>query len=804
MKLIPAHWLYSSWPWYLSGGLILVPFLAEIYLIEWLVLTVVLAGLFILTPKRSFIIAGLLLALGGVWGSVWGGLILDRGLPTALVKQDILVRGVILNLPQQRSHALRFKFEITSVTFNDQAHDFSGPVLLSWYDKPYPDLQVGDQWQLMVRLKPAHGALNPGGFSYEKWLFSQGIRATGYVRDSDKAQLLEAEGIWYFADRFRARVKQFIAAQNLSMGGIISALSIGERSDISEQQWQVFRDTGTAHLIAISGLHIGLVAGLAFFLTQFLWRHSLLVPTMFPAQHVARLTALITAVSYAALAGFALPTLRAFIMLLAYFSLQWLQRSPSTLFTLGFVLMVVLIFDPLAPLGAGLWLSFGAVAAIAYSVSASNQPADNPDQADPEHPHFHQLIGKRLIQWIRIQWAVFLGLMPFLLLFFGQFSIISLLANAIAIPLIGMLLVPIILLAVLWFALGWPSVASSLFTFADELLSMIWPVLEKFSALPFAVWQDAPPPGWTVALATFGALILLTPKLARKRALGALGFIPLFLPYNSAPAHDTFLVQVLDVGQGLAIMVRTQKHTLLYDAGIKYKDGFDAGSATILPFLQQYGIQSLDVLIASHQNIDHYGGLAAISKKHPAAQKFSSAAFYADSSPCTRGINWQWEGVKFTFLHPSAKNLGSDNNDSCVLRISSRFGSILLTGDIEHAAERVLLETSKNKLQADVLLAPHHGSRSSSGESFIGQLKPKLVIISAGYLNRFNHPHAQVIQRYLDQDIAMLNTATSGAIRITFDASGIQASPWRAKQKRYWRANFAESVPIKLTPNQLE
>ena len=392
MKFLPRHCLYRSWPWWLAIGLILVQFLPALWLTQWLTLFGALAILYTITHRmRAFVLTLLLVATGSAWGSFWGGLNLQRSLPAELIKQDVVVTGRIQGLAQQRSHALRFAFKIDSVSLQGQPHSFSGPVLLNWYDMPYPDLQSGDRWALTVKLKPAHGSANPGSFNYEKWLFSQRIRATGYVRQSKTAHLIQRRNQVLMVDPFRARIKDFIDAQNLNMGGILSALSIGERSAITQQQWQVFRNTGTAHLIAISGLHIGLVAGLAYFLGQWLWRHSLLVTTQFPAQHVGKLTALLAALVYATLAGFALPTLRAFSMLLAYFALQWMRRSPSTLFALGFILAVVLVLDPLAPLQASLWLSFGAVAAIAYVIQPRSLSEEPPS---PEKPGLLSIMGE--------------------------------------------------------------------------------------------------------------------------------------------------------------------------------------------------------------------------------------------------------------------------------------------------------------------------------------------------------------------------------------------------------------------------
>ncbi len=732
--------------------------------------------------------------MAAVWGSVYSQIILNQQLPESLIKQDIWIQGTVKDLPQQRAHALRFTFKLDSSQPNLEG--FHSDILLNWYDKPYPDLKAGQRWRIKARLKPAHGSLNIGGFDYEKWLFSKSVRATGYVRETELAVLLSPATSWYFFESARSDIKQFVESENLPFSGIIKALAIAERSDISDVQWQVFRDTGTAHLIAISGLHIGLIAGIAYFLGQFLWRHTLLVRTQYPAQHIGRFTALIAALIYAALAGFTLPTLRALLMLLAYFALQGLRRNPRVFFSLGVVLCWVLVLDPLAPLGAGFWLSFCAVAAIAYIIAPAKK-VDIERDYEIEPLKLKEKISRWFVASWRVQWAVFIALIPLLLLFFGQISIISLLANLIAIPLLGMVVVPLVLLAMVFLGLGAPSIASELLTLSDALIGLIWPMLNSLASWPYAIWQTAMPSLWALGLSFVGVLILLSPKLGKIKWLGALAFIPLFYSVDTPRRAAEFEVNVLDVGQGLAVLVQTQHHALLYDAGIKYEQGFDSGEAIVLPVMRQQPIKQLDVAIASHENRDHYGGLPAVLKRYPDAEIFSPAAFYANSKVCRHGLQWQWGEVTFAFLSPKPGNLETDNNASCVLKISSAFGSVLLTGDIEKELERVLT----NALDADVLIVPHHGSKTSSTRPFIKAVSPTLAVFSAGWLNRFSHPHPTVVARYQAQNIQRLNTADTGQIQILFKQQGISAVPLRAIKPAYWRTDDAALTPVVFTPN---
>jgi len=311
--------LSSSWPWYIAAGIILVVFLPALYISAWwLSIAILMFSIWQWPGSRRLGLAMLLIAGGALWGSLVGGANLRNALPVQLIKQDVRVSGVILNIPRRGRHSLRFQFEILEMQYQGRAYRYAGRVILNCYT-PCPAFKAGETWQFTLRLKPAHGSLNPGGFNYSKWLFSQSIRATGYVREPGSAVRLQSARASSQITQLRADIQKFIASQQLRHGGVLAALAVGLRDNIGEDQWQVFRRTGTAHLIAISGLHIGMVAAIAYFLGSLIWRHSLLNRSQIPAQSIARLTAIIAAIAYSALAGFALPTLRALLMLLAYF-----------------------------------------------------------------------------------------------------------------------------------------------------------------------------------------------------------------------------------------------------------------------------------------------------------------------------------------------------------------------------------------------------------------------------------------------------------------------------------------------------
>lgn len=777
-------WVNQSWPWWFASGIMVVPFTAQLWLLEWNLLFLVLLVLrFTWRKFAPYISVVMLIVAGLVWGSLWGQLILSASLPDELVGQDARVEGTVVSLPENRTHALRFRFRIESLEYAGQKKQFTGTVLLNWY-QAWPDIKPGQRWNLKIRLKPAFGSLNPGAFNYAQWLFSQGIRATAYVRDSEQAVLLGTSSGRYSFERFRVKVQKFIEAQGLENRGVLSALATGVRTGISDAQWRVFRQTGTAHLVAISGLHIGLVSAMAYLVGFRLWRHTLLVTTQYPAQSVARLVSVLAAVFYAALAGFALPTTRALLMLLTYYGLLWFRRNPGRLFSLGLVLLLVLLIDPMAPLGGGFWLSFGAVFAIAQGTRymSESQPASNSPGSGSG-----QGMKKRLALWWRVQWAVFLGLFPLTLFMFQQASLVSLPANIVAIPVVALLVVPLVLLGLIALILQIQFVAAGLLELADGLLVWLWKLLQFMSDSPFAVANLPVPQPWELVVAAAGFAVIFISAIGRARWLGLFGLLPLLLESEMTVHPGDYQLEVLDVGQGLAVVVRTRDHTLLYDAGVRYPSGFDAGSAIVLPFLRQQGIRKIHAVVASHDNIDHSGGLRAVLSEFPSAQRYSSAAFYPDSRACYAGQQWEWDGVIFSFLHPEAENSRAGNNQSCVLKIQGRYGSGLLSGDIERETEQQLLTKSTDKISdIDVLLVPHHGSRTSSTAAFINRVNPALAVVSAAYLNRFGHPHSMVVKRYSGRSIPFLNTADSGWINIRVAAEGIRATPYRAVFQRYW------------------
>jgi len=549
---------------------------------------------------------------------------------------------------------------------------------------------------------------------------------------------------------------------------LIKALTIGEGNTISQNQWDLFRKTGTTHLIVISGSHIGLVAGLVFFVVLRLWAWIGILSI--PPQRVAAVAALLVAVFYAALTGFSVPAQRAVIMLAVVMVAIVAQRNSRPFNTLAMALVIVLAYDPLAVLSAGFWLSFLAVGIIIYAVAGRLG-----------RPGYFEGI-------IKINWMTTLGLSPLLLFFFQQVSLIAPVANLIAVPVINLLIVPLSLLAIMTLFL-FPLLAKALLFPVDQALQGLCWLLAKLANLPMATITHPMPPAWTLLIAIPGILILLAPKGIPARWLGLVMLLPLVFPNKTQPEAGDISMTLLDVGQGLSAVVQTAKHVLVFDTGAKFSSDSDIGLTVLLPFLFNQGISKIDTLIISHGDNDHIGGAESLLLGMPTGKVLTSVPQQlANYSPiiCTAGQSWSWDEVKFTILSPPPTPFTSENDNSCVLKIQSGHGTVLLTGDIEATAESRLVETYRENLKADVLIAPHHGSKTSSTLGFLQTVQPEYVLIPAGYRNQFGHPHKDVLSRYKNIKAFWLNAAASGAISINMKDDSWNVQTLRAAESKYW------------------
>ncbi len=707
-----------------------------------------------------------LVAAGFLWALLNAHLLLDHELLPRDEGKSLYAEGMVISLPETNTQSVRFNFRIDRLMHRGQPVESNpGRVRLSWY-KGHQPLQPGETWRLRIRLKRPHGFMNPGGFYYESWLFQNRLRATGYVVD-DKGNTRLNEAAGYNPDfvRFVIRNKIREALPPDKLAGFIPALAIGDRSGLSDAQWRVLTATGTNHLIAISGLHIGLVAGFAYLLTLPAWGW---LRISVPAIRLAAAGAMFTALVYALLAGFSLPTQRALVMVWVYFGMKLYDRTIISSDVLGIALFAVLIRDPFAPLSASFWLSFGAVAVILYGISY---------RVNPRRP--------RLQEWGRVQYIVSMGLAPALALYYQQIPIFSLFANMLAVPWVSFIVIPLILggCMLLFIQVEW------LLELALTSLQVLWWTLNLFMQWEFHLLPVARPGLMTMIVISAGILILLLPRGITPRWLGLIWLIPLFFPHKPGLSFGEAGMTVLDVGQGLAVVVSTQKHNLLYDTGPAYASGFNTGTAVVLPFLRSSGINALDLLVQSHGDNDHIGGLQGLIGEIPISRVISSVPGripHQQVRDCRDGQSWYWDGVYFQVLHPAeAMNL-SANDRSCVVRISARDLTLLLPGDIEKSAERSLVQRHGAGLRSDVVVAPHHGSKTSSTREFIRAVSPDIAIIPAGYRNRFNLPNQDIISRYREHGTRLLNTAESGAIHVNATQAGIQVMTHREKQRRFW------------------
>ncbi len=730
--------------------------------------------LLLLSRYQRFFITPFWFLLGMAWAGLHAGWWLHYGIDPENEKQDKVIRGEIVSLPEDRGRGMRFLFSV------DEAEGLSRPlgkIQLSWYGH-VPDLQIGQRWQLKVRLKRPNGFVNPAGFDYEGWLFQQRIRATGYVRsgaaDRKANQLLsQAEGHWI--DRQRQWIGEGIkkALGQSQFTGLIQALAIGQRQLISDQQWQILTATGTNHLMAISGLHIGLAAGLGMWLIMMVWRCSAQLCLWLPARKAGAVAGLTAALFYAALAGFAIPTQRALIMLMVALGGVLLQRQLKPAQILASAWLTVLLLDPFAMLSIGFWLSFGAVAILLYTMSGRSHT------------------GTFVWRWGRVHWVVAIGLIPILLFAFQQAPFYSFLANFIAVPVISLLVVPMVLLAALLMPIS-SMLSGWLLQLAAWLFQWLWPVLEEVASLPFSQWLQHQPVWWSLPCAVLGAILLLAPKGWPGRWLGVLWLLPMLLIAPPRPLYGELWLTVLDVGQGLSVVVRTVNHTLVYDTGPSL-GSMDAGKMVLLPYLQSQGINRLQRLVLSHDDRDHTGGADVLIDSIDVDQLMSPGIDrYMGQShqTCRSGNRWQWDGVEFILLHPESwQDWREDNNRSCVLQIRAAGGSVLIPGDIEKRVEGRLVSEYAEALQSDILLAGHHGSKSSSSAAFLQAVDPEYVVYASGYLNRYGFPHPKVTEQVAKLGARELNSAESGAIRFKIlPQQGILTpQEFRAARARLWR-----------------
>jgi competence protein ComEC len=726
----------------------------------------------------------------GMGASGWRATLrLADALPAAIEGQDVELVGVVASLPQRSAAGLRFRFDVASATQQGQAVQVPTKISLGWYvgwhedgglSEPQLSLRAGQRWRFVARLRQPHGNLNPHGFDYELYLFEQGLRATGYVRANDRAapQMLDAHaGRW--VDRLRHYVRDAIDAQvsDPRSAGVLAALAVGDQSAIERDDWQLFRNTGVAHLMSISGLHVTMFAWLAGLLVAAVWRRSSRAVHLWPAPWAGRVGGLLAATAYAVFAGWGVPAQRTVWMLATVTLLHLSGRRWPWAMVLLVAAVVVSALDPWALLQPGFWLSF-----VAVGLLMASEPAQRAAERAPAQRGWLRLWAAAR-GGVRTQLVATLGLTPLSLVFFQQVSLVGLLANLVAIPLVTLVITPLALLGVVLAPL-W-----RLGALVQEALShgLAW-----LGAVPGAVWLVPAAPLWAQAAGLAGAALLVLPLPWRMRLFAVPLVMPLLLPVPPRPEAARYEVLAVDVGQGTAVLVRTEKHLLVYDAGPQYSRESDAGQRVLLPLLHARGETRVDRLVLSHRDLDHVGGARPLLQTLPVGELLSSLE---DAHPiralaprpvrCVAGQRWVWDGVQFDVLHPRADDYGrslKSNAMSCVVKVSGPQGTLLLTGDIERQQEAELLATSAEALRSDVLLVPHHGSRTSSTAAFLDAVAPTVAIVQAGYRNRFGHPVDEVIGRLKARGVRIETSAACGA----WQWSGAASVCERDRVRRYW------------------
>lgn len=681
-------------------------------------------------------------------------------LPPALVGRDLQAQGCIVGLVQQ-GISQQWRIEVQSLYIPEgEPIPFQGQLQLRWYGHKSLPLHAGDCWRFTVRLRPPRGLLNPGGGDTERWYFSQGIHARGYVREYPAPERLPSSptvAVW--RETLHGRLQQRLAGD--SYGGLVQALVVGDRQQLSAAQREILQRTGTAHLLAISGLHVGLVGGWSYLLALGLWRCVPGLSERLAAPRAAALAALPGSMVYALLAGFSLPTQRALLMLFLLMLAGYGMRPLQAFRLLAMALLVTLVLDPRAPLQAGFWLSFGAVATILYVLMGRDTM---PEQL-----------------WWRIQWGISVVLFPLGVVLFQGVSLVGPLANLVAIPWASATVVPLSLLAAL---LDFSPVGDTLLALALGSIRWLMAFLSWLAQQPWAYSHWPAPPLWSLVLVLPGVLWLLAPPGVPGRWVGSVMCLPLLLPASSLnPGELQFTL--LDVGDGLAAVVRTHEHVMVVDTGGRWRNG-DAATSTLVPFLHQLGITKIDILVLSHDDSLHTGGYRSLGEAFAIEQVLTPAPSrvpLANAEACRQGQSWQWDGIPFQVLGPEETSQAGDDQ-SCVIQVADM---LLLAGDIELQAQRQLARQGSTSVE--VLVAPHHGRRDVLLSSWFVQLDPQLVLFSTAYANHHGYPRTSTCDVYGSTGAFLMSTADHGAISVHWSASGVRRlRSERQHRQRLWRS----------------
>ena len=712
-----------------------------------------------------------LVAIGFALAALHGSAAVSGRIPPELVGIDLAVEVRIEGLPRMRPDLLRFDAVVVAGE-GDGATLIGRRLRLSWYGQA-PDLAAGEHWAFTVRVRRPRGVANPGGFDFERWAARLAIAGTGHVRDTGSARRLARHAS---LDGWRMRMSERIG-QHLPEreARFVQALALGDTRSLDDEDWRILRATGLSHLLAISGFHVGVVAGFGALLARALWWLWPALALRLPRPVAAAATAMVFALAYAAAAGFALPTVRATLMIAAVLVAQVLRRARRSTQGLALALLVALVLDPLAVLGAGFWLSFMGVAWLIACLP------------DADRSWLRQLV--------QAQTVATLGLLPITVWFFGEASLIGPLLNLLAIPWVTLLVVPLALIGLAALTLGLPG-ADLAVALAADAMALAWRLASTAAEWPLAAIWLPEPGAVTVLAALLAATWLLLPRGLPGKLPAAILLAPLFWPSSETVPDGAVRVNLIDVGQGLSILIRTREHAMLYDAGAAFDGGLDLGEAAVVPALRALGVRQLDRLLLSHADNDHAGGASAVRAAYRSVEVLAPDGSGLDADVCRAGTGWTWNRVRFRLLHPPKHFPYLGNESSCVLQIDAEGGRLLAVGDIGALIERRLVREQNEALSADVLIVPHHGSRHSSSDAFLAAVAPRLALVSAGHGNRFGHPHPDTLARLDRIGAVVAATAESGMIAFTLDRNGHgPLEQWRIGHRRFWHEGDDSVVP---------
>ena len=727
------------------------------------------------------------IGFGILWATAYVQYQLDKRPDAQFLNQPVTAVGVINSIPIVRANHTQFDFNLDRLTVGTVTGASRSKVRLRWYgDRPL--LEPGQRWQLQIKLKPVRGYRNAGTHDRELFYFRNHIQATGYVYKTTPL-LLGKDDSWdivlFLRHRLRLKIQEALGGQPSL--GIISALAIGERSGISAEQWEIFRMSGIGHLMAISGLHVGLASLFGCLFIRLLWCVGLLSSVKTPRSHLVSAGGFLFGLAYAALSGFPLPTVRALTMLSTYTIVGALaNRLHRPEVFLGLAMLAVGILNPIDVSSAGFWLSFVAVWIIFRTHKVYRDKYPTLGRPSTGSGSIRWAVRDYVFTLCVIQLALFIGLLPLQALFFGNISFVLPFVNLFYVPLFGLLVVPLVLSGCFALVFIDESIGGGLLVASGWLVTRLMEPLAELDQFYFSTLDLSNNHQQLIVL----GMLVGTGMYVKKLRLILVIIVTVILLASSTLASvlgdREVRMRVLDIGQGLAVLIQTRDHAMLFDTGPSFGQ-FSTGERVLLPVLRRYGVTRLDRIIISHVASDHAGGLEAISVNVAVDDVLSGEAERLKGSRrCRPGETWFWNEVEFRILWPAGKARLSSNNRSCVVQVIAGNGRILLTGDIEVKAEQALVRAYGTELQSSVLVVPHHGSNTSSTLSFLATVRPEIAVVSAGSHNRYGHPSPEVVDRYKRLGIRWLNTTRYGEIIVKSGDKGNTVRTWSQHQRRFW------------------